>query len=175
MLMQAKPEETEEILELYNDLLDKMEVNYPRWTKNVYPDLKYLNEMAEQGYLYIARLDERIVSAMILNNQMNADYEKIPWSVTADKDKILSIHTFMVVQEMRGQELGLKIIEQIKRLAKAHGIETIRIDTIKGNDPAVHFYEKAGFTNMGMHELHYDETPERFFTLFEYNLEDFNE
>lgn len=175
-LDKAKREEVEKILELYNELLDSMEedINYPKWTKGLYPNLDYLIQMQENGCLYVAKQDNKIISSMILNNNMIEDYNKVPWSKILPKEKIMTIHTYMVSDKLRGQGLGLKVLELVKKLAIKEGIEAIRIDTIKGNEPAVKLYERAGFTNLGMHELHYEETDERFFTMFEYNLEENN-
>ncbi len=169
----AKLSEINDVLKLYNDLLDSMDktVNYPKWTKGVYPDFNYLEDKARSKELFILIQDGSIIGSSVLNIDRIKDYQKINWSQPElDESEILTIHTFAVKENLRGQGIGKKFINLIEEYALENGFKSIHLDTIYSNIPAVHFYENNDYKNLGQAELHYDETDETRFIMFEKDL-----
>lgn len=168
----AEVSEVNEILDLYNELLDDLEsnINYPKWTKGYYPNLSYLLESAKKGELFIVRDRDKIVSSVILNNKCIKDYDNVDWTFSIDIDNLLYMHTFAIRNNLRGKGLGKEVLDLIIDYCKKNNIKSLRLDTIKGNIPAEHFYSKNGFNHLGVYELDYEETDEKYFNLYEYNL-----
>lgn len=172
-LRRAEKKEIGDVLELYNNLIDTLDrnINYPHWTKGYYPNLEYLEEKQKEGELFVLTDSGEIVGVSILNTSRIDDYKKVNWSLDVPEEEILTIHTFAIKDNLRQTGLGLIFLKLIEDYAKENNFKTIHLDTIYGNDPAVRLYEKAGYTNLGIHELVYAETNERRFNLFERNLE----
>lgn len=169
----AQLSELDEILSLYNNLIDEMEktTNYPKWTKGYYPDYNYLKEKQNLGQLFVLLgEDKEIISVVILNQDSISDYDNVNWSQKLRPKEVLFMHTFAVKHNLRGQRIGDEVIKAIIDYAKENGIKSLRCDTINGNTPAQHFYTRVGFNDLGIYELNYAETDEKYFNLFELEL-----
>ena len=57
------------LTEFYDRVTDHLEatVNYPKWTKGVYPSRESIQRAIEDGVQYICTSDEKAVGAFILN------------------------------------------------------------------------------------------------------------
>ena len=170
--LQATEKDLENTLNFYNELIDELDkgINYPDWTRDVYPNMEYLKEVQSKGELYLLQDDETIIGSTVLNSNSIPDYDSVDWSIELPKDQVLLLHTFGIKQDLRNTGIGSKFLEIIEDFARDNNYKAIRMDTIYGNSPAIKFYQKNGYTNLGQYELHYDETPETRFFMFEKNL-----
>lgn len=53
-----------------------------------------------------------------------------------------------VLPEHRGKGINLVIMNTLAEWAKSRGLTEMRLDVYAGNTPAIHAYEKAGFTGI---------------------------
>lgn len=172
-LKKVKEDEVEEVLNFYNSLIKKMNetINYPDWTIGLYPNQEYLLEKTRNSELFkLVDNNESLIGATVLNSSTIDDYKNIDWTLKSEPEKILSIHTFAIREDLRGKDLGRKFLKLVEEFAKENGYETIHFDTIVTNTPAIKLYEKANFNNLGIHKLNYEETEVTDFVIFEKDL-----
>ena len=60
-----------------------------------------------------------------------------------------------VAKEARGVGTGEALVEAMQQWAEEHGVERIVLEVRVTNDPAIHVYEKRGFTTIGVRKNFY--------------------
>lgn len=60
-----------------------------------------------------------------------------------------------VAKEARGSGTGAALVEAMQQRAAEHGVERIVLEVRVSNDPAIHVYEKRGFTTIGVRKNFY--------------------
>ena len=83
---------------LYDDLNTYFEVgfNYPGWLKGIYPVRNTAEVAISGGNLFILKVDHKIAGSIILNQKEETAYSQATWSVEAEKDDLIVIHTLVV-------------------------------------------------------------------------------
>ena len=76
--------------------------------------------------------------------QMTAAYDAMEWLFPQVPDEALYILNIVVAPEMRGQDLGRRLIDEAVAKARLLGLRAVHLDTAADN-PAVHFYNRVGF------------------------------
>ena len=145
-LRKAEIEESEEILEFYQDIISSTKDTEfkTRWSER-YPNLKYIETGIENQEFYVYRENEEILACLSLNNRFEPEYENVNWMIDAKPDEIIIIHAFAVSSNLAGKGIGKEIFNQIKENALKSNKKTIRIDIIDGNTGAKKVFEKLGF------------------------------
>jgi GNAT superfamily N-acetyltransferase len=137
----------DELEQLYNDLNDHLAkgINYPGWAKGIYPIRQNAIDGVEDGGLYVAKHNGKIVGSVILNHTPEMAYYQARWECESDYSDIFIIHTFVVHPNYWKCGVGNAIID----FSIEHGIhsqvKSIRLDVYEGNLPAIRLYEKCGF------------------------------
>ena len=72
--------------------------------------------------------------------------------VTAPEGEITNV---AVAEHMRGGGTGAALVEAMQQWAAEHGVERIVLEVRVSNDPAIHVYEKKGFTTIGVRKNFY--------------------
>ncbi|MDD6373260.1 MAG: GNAT family N-acetyltransferase [Bifidobacteriaceae bacterium] len=172
MIRTAAPDEAEDVLRFYYDLIDAMkDSEYPlRWKKGMYPVLSDMSSAAEAGTLHVAVDDGRTVGAFVLNNEQNPSYDNVPWTFLAPREKIVALHLLAVDPSIQGHGLGRTLLSEAVRIAREDGNEVMRLDTLTWNLPAQKLYEGFGFHCCGDVELDYATTGVIPFRMYEYRL-----
>ena len=70
-----------------------------------------------------------------------------------NKDRAVYIHRIAVNPDFRGNDLVKKIVHWAKGYAKSNNKQYIRLDTMGKNIKLIEYYQKAGFSFLGMFEL----------------------
>ena len=78
-----------------------------------------------------------------LDHEIMATYRLIP--KTDRQAHTLYLGGFTIHGKFRGQGWGIKILDQIKKLARTEGKKRIELTVDIHNTPAIGLYEKAGF------------------------------
>lgn len=144
--------------------------NDPLWVIGEHPCAEQLHRAAATGSLFVGTVDERLVSALIADNNPAPGYENIPWQVEAASDQVVVMHLFAIHPDYRGQGLARPMVETAMAAKKADGFTVLRFDTIIDNLGAQRTYEALGFTNLGPARLAYGpyaESPDPGFVMFE--------
>ncbi len=170
-LRKAEIEESEEILEFYQDIISSTKDTEfkTRWSER-YPNLKYIETGIENQEFYVYRENEGILACLSLNNRFEPEYENVNWMIDAKPDEIIIIHAFAVSSNLAGKGIGKEIFNQIKENALKSNKKTIRIDIIDGNNGAKKVFEKLGFEYVDTAEIFHRAVGLEKFHLYEYSL-----
>ena len=128
-------------------------INYPKWVPNEYPGIESCRQAIENQYQYVCIKDNKIVGAVILNDNPQGDYDAGDWQVNLKQGEYLVIHTLATDPDLYNQGISKFICEFCIQQAKKSGYKAVRLDVVPGNDPAVRLYEKLGFTFAGEKDL----------------------
>ena len=160
------------LTEFYDKVTDHLEatVNYPKWTKGVYPSRESIQRAIEDGVQYICTSDEKAVGAFILNRDPQGNYAAGEWTRNIPEGEYMVIHTLAVSPDCPRQGIGQFMIVYAIELAKVQGCKGIRLDVVPDNIPARRLYEKAGFTFAGEKDLKRDIPEIPLFALYELNF-----
>lgn len=143
----GKSTDIDELEQLYDELNDYLSagVNYPGWKKGIYPVRQNAVSGIENGNLYVARHNEKIVGSIILSHVPEPAYYKVKWKTDCDYSEVLVIYTFVVHPDYLKCGIGKDLMD----FAVNQGIEcnakSIRLDVYEQNMPAIKLYEKCGF------------------------------
>ena len=77
------------------------------------------------------------------------------------------IHILAVSPDRQGEGIGSKMIREAIHLAKANGMQAIRLDALASNSPAHKLYERLGFEYRGKQHLYAENTGWTDFYFFE--------
>ena len=64
----------------------------------------------------------------------------------ATGERLAEIHTLAVLPGERDRGLGAALMEEVERRLLAEGVTDVLVGTMHGNDAALRFYERRGFT-----------------------------
>ena len=101
-------------------------------------------------------------------SSFNPEYKNIDWTVDAEADEIIVIHTFAVSNARKGT--GRKIFNQIRKNALKKNKKTIRVDIINGNIGALKVFERFGFEYIDTVEMFHPAVGCESFHLYELGL-----
>ncbi|MDF2685563.1 MAG: Acetyltransferase [Clostridia bacterium] len=129
-----------------NDFLaSTINYNSPRWVKGVYPAAETAEKAFCGGTLFVLKKDNKIAGSCIINNEQHPDYKRVKWSLSAEPEEVLSVHTLVTSPSFRKQGIAKKLLEFAVDYSRKNGAKTIRLDTYKANIPAINLYKKCGF------------------------------
>lgn len=143
----GREKDIDELEQLYDDLNDYLEkeINYPGWKKGVYPVRQNAIDGIENGNLYVARNNGKIVGSLILSHEPEPAYYEAKWSFESNYSDVFVVYTFVVHPSFLKCGVGKALIDfSIEHSIKSH-VKSIRLDVYEGNIPAIKLYEKCGF------------------------------
>lgn len=169
-IRRADPEEYKSVRDFYYSLIDAMEqMQYkPRWEKDVYPSQAFLREAIDNHELFIGESEGQIISCMAVNHKFNEEYDRIQWSVAAEKQDLLVIHALGVHPAFANRGAAKQMVKKVIDTARENNVKTIRLDVLEGNIPAEKVYRKMGFRYVDTIPMFYEDTGWTDFRLFEY-------
>lgn len=161
-----------EVEQLYNAVCRELQKgdNYPGWKEGMYPTRQEAMNGLQEDTLFVYRKEGRVAGTMILNSECEEAYVKGNWSITVEPKDVLVIHTLAIHPDFNHQGIGHQLVEFIKEYGRSIGKKTIRIDVTDGNLPAIHLYQKQGFTPAGAVDLGRADHGLPLFLLYEYIL-----
>lgn len=168
----ALPEELDEILGFYYQLIDDLEgkSESPRWEKDVWPSREMLADAISEGTLFVGLLQDEIVGGVILNHECPDGYDTAPWRVAANESEAMTAHLVAVSTACQGSGVGRALMTAAAELCRNAGAKALRLDVIEGNRPAARLYEKVGFVHIAAVRLFYEDTGWENFDLYELPL-----
>lgn len=162
-------EDIEQLDRLYNDLNEYLEkgINYPGWLKGVYP----IRETAEMGIaennLFVLKVKSDIAGSIILNHKPENAYNEVIWSINANKDEVIVIHTLAVHPHFMKYGVAQKLMDFAELYALQENAKSIRLDVAVQNAPAISLYEKCGYDYIGTVDLGLPYEHLKWFKLYE--------
>jgi ribosomal protein S18 acetylase RimI-like enzyme len=161
--------DVDELEKLYDELNDysAKHINYSGFKKGVYPTRVNAVCGIEENNLYVAIKEDVIVGSFILRHKPEEAYYSACWKKELTYDKVLVIYTFVVHPDYSNQGIGSEQLKFAEQLAKAQGVESLRLDVYSENLPAIHVYEKNGFEYIDTVDLGLEEYGLKWYKLYE--------
>ena len=168
----AEEQEFGVVRQFYHSLIDAMEnLRYtPGWKKEIYPSDADLKKALGLGQLFIGLEGEQIVSAMIVNHDVNEGYLKVSWPTGAEPHEVTVIHTLGVHPDFSGRGYAKELVAKAILTARERDQKAVRLDVLAGNIPAERLYTGIGFQYVDALKMYYEDTGWAQYKLFEYPL-----
>ena len=128
-----------------NALALQVHAMHVAWRPDIYEmvDELYPQERMVEGIsareLYVAKLNDQIVGYVSLKIR-NYDHPGLV------KRKVMVVDEICVEETLRGNGIGMAMMEDVRALAKAFRCTDLQLGVYPQNDEAVGFYQKCGFT-----------------------------
>lgn len=169
MIRKAKPENMAKLEGFYDDVLEYLNAthNYPGWRKDLHPTMEEAFKSMEEDCLYLAFADESIAASMVLDNHSDMEGACVSWQTAAPAERIYFIHTLAVHPEHMKRGLGESFVRFAEETAAANNGAAIRLNVLKGNEPAVRLYKKCGFRYIDTVSLGYERYGLPWFEVYE--------
>lgn len=153
----AVPRDADEVGRLYDSLNDHLmaTVNYPGWKKGLYPVREDAERAIAEGTLFVLREGGKIVGTVILSHREEKGYAQAPWSIEADPEQVIVVHTLAVHPQFLARGVGRQLMEFAIAHARAQGMRAVRLDVNEKNVPAIRLYESLGFAHIDTVDLGY--------------------
>ena len=129
------------------DLLQKNIYQWGEWGNN-YPGKDYLNKSINQEELYVLRINNEIVGAVILNENQSKEWNIINW--TKIDGKALIIHALVIDPKHQNNGFGKKLIFYCEQYARENKYTSLRLDSFTKNDISNKLYQRFGYKNLGL-------------------------
>ena len=154
MIRKATDKDIPHIASIY-DLVLKQEENGLTsigWQRGVYPTEETARQGVLRGDMFVYEDDQThsITAAAIINHIQVPSYVDGNWSIEADGDEVLVLHTLVVNPKEAGKGIGTAFVASYEQTAKEKGCKTLRMDTQTKNTAARKLYHKLGFAEIGI-------------------------
>ena len=155
-LIQATPQEADELLAFYQHVADNMEeTGLQQWHWGRYPNEEMIRADIAEGSLYYMLDGNTIAAAVVLMVGQEDEYDKLVWSCGSRPG---IFHRLAVHPSMQGAGLGGLVLDDVLQLLRRSGCDCVRCDTSEKNRHAIRLYEKLGFRRCGL--MHWADSPE---------------
>lgn len=95
--------------------------------------------VAPGSFILVARRDEHLLGYAVVGiHEADETY--------ATGERLAEIHTLAVLPGERDRGLGAALLDEVERRLLADGVVDVLVGTMHGNDAALRFYERRGFT-----------------------------
>ena len=159
----AVAEDLDAIAETYSELFSYEQIHgsSSNWISGVYPTRAGAAASLEAGTLYVLTEGGQVRGSMILNQEQAPDYASIPWTIPAQPEQVMVVHTLCIPPSKARRGWGRAMVAFALETARARGCSVLRLDTAVVNHPAAALYEGMGFHRAGQaHVIHQGLIPE---------------
>ena len=156
MIRLASPADLPAIADIYDAILTREESGgpvYTNWQRGKYPTMDTARQALGDGTLYVGEDVGSLWGVVNLNAVQLPEYDDIPWTIPAERERVGVIHTLCIPPCHAGRGLGRQMVQYAKQHAAAMGCTVIRLDTWAGNTPAARLYQTNGFSLCGRAEV----------------------
>lgn len=94
---------------IYEEILaeeEKRPASFTNWQRGKYPTVEHARAALEAGTLYVAEEDGEVYGCVNLNGEQLAEYAALNWSVPADPEDVMVIHTLCISPRWAGPREG---------------------------------------------------------------------
>lgn len=142
-IVKANSSDTEEILDLVQEIIRDMNAHGIDQWNEIYPPPRIFVSDVKSGSLFAVKSDDKIVGIIVLTGEPDEEYEQIEWK---DKHgKALIIHRIAVHPKWQRKGIGEKLMDYAEDFAKKNGYSSIRVDTHSGNPRSLRLFEKRKY------------------------------
>lgn len=145
-IRKAKYEDVDALTAIYTQATNyKVSLGDMSWGKEAYTN-EEIKGMIASGCMHAAFIDGELVGALLL--QWDDD---IVWD--SPKPNAGYIHQLAIKDGFHGQDLGVQLIDWATEETRRNGRQFIRLDCIDKNEKLCVYYEKQGFTQVGIKSI----------------------
>ena len=155
MIRKAAAADLPQIGAIYEAIFDREDQGpvYTNWLRGTYPTVDSARQVLETGTLYVGEEDGVLWGVVNLNGIQLPEYDKIPWSLPAEREEVGVIHTLCIHPDQSGKGYAKQMAAFCEETARAQGKTVIRLDTWEGNAPANRLYPSLGYRFAGSTEF----------------------
>ena len=159
------------IIAFYDDVTARTPdmATYAYCQKGKHPTEEGIRAYVDEGSMYLYKERGTIVGAMAVTMYQGEDYHAIDWSREVADREVAVIHILAVSPDRQGTGVGSEMIREAIRLARANGMQAVRLDALASNTPAHRIYKRLGGEYRGKQHLYAENTGWTDFFFFEYN------
>lgn len=144
------------VVRIYDEILSDADcLRFTNWQKGKYPCRATAEGALAEGWLYVLEEDGEIMATAILNKEQLPEYDELPWSMEAPRDRVFVIHTLCVPPSRAGEGRARRFVAFAEDLGRSLGCTALRLDTYEGNEPALSMYPKLGYRTVGKTLFHF--------------------
>ena len=123
------------LAQLYDAMNDHLgaTLNYPGWKKGVYPVREDAANGINEGSLFVATENEKIIGSLILRHRPEPAYFTATWQAEFDYKDVLVIYTFVVHPNKLHHGIGRNMLEFAAQYAKDLKVKALRLDVYEKN------------------------------------------
>lgn len=168
-LIKAEKEDFDEIVSFYKFVIDNTETmpQYCRWVYGLHPSDELILHYIEEGAMYYTRVNNEILSAVVVLPYQEEDYHNIDWGITLADDEVAALHILCVNPAYQKQGVAKRTMDLVASLAGSLNKKAVRLDTLKSNLTAQHMYETFGYTRIAVKNWYACNTGWTDFVLYE--------
>lgn len=144
----ATPEDLPAIHALVHDAVAALQNNGNfQWDERYPTDADFIPDILSNTQ-YVGLIDDRIGMIFALNPDCDPQYHDGRWRYPDARFSVL--HRFIFHPSFWGRGLSRKALSDIIDLLRKEGVESIRLDVYRENQPAQHLYRSFGFYEVGV-------------------------
>lgn len=129
--------------------LEEKQVIKTGWIRHVYPTRKTAEAALALGTLYVLEDEGVVRAAAKLDQEQPESYFRARWTLQAEEDKVLVLHTLVVDPTLARRGYGKAFVAFYEQEAARRGCTVLRIDTNETNAPARRLYAALGYREVG--------------------------
>lgn len=148
----AKIEDLQDLVKMTDQAKIRLkDMGIDQWQKGV-PNADTWTDAINENHVYVLKADDGdIMGAFCFALGIDASYDEIDGAwLTGEEANYVAVHRFCVSENHLRKGVAHDLLVNIKRLAKEHELDSIRIDTHEKNIPMQKTINKAGFTKCGI-------------------------
>jgi ribosomal protein S18 acetylase RimI-like enzyme len=143
----ATQQDLPEVLRLFSDAIKQLNSQGIDQWDAAYPDYDTLFSDIQKQQMYLVIQDDMIVSAVILNEEQDPQYQTAKWKHPGGK--IAVIHRLCVKPSEQGKSLGKKTILLAEQELLRQEYDSVRLDAFPQNPTALRLYGSLGYQKTG--------------------------
>ena len=144
----AQKEDLNTVMSIFTDATNEMNRNAIYQWDSIYPNINIIEEDIKKEQLYMGIYEGTIVSAYVLNQEHDKQYDNGAWNYPNSTYYVL--HRLCVNPQFQNKKIGTLTMLHIENEVKKMGADTIRLDVFTLNPYAVKLYEKLGYSKVGL-------------------------
>lgn len=156
MIRLASPADLPAIADIYDAILTREESGgpvYTNWQRGKYPTMDTARQALGDGTLYVGEDVGSLWGVVNLNAVQLPEYDDIPWTIPAERERVGVIHTLCIHPAQAGRGLARQMVVFCEEEARRQGRTVMRLDTWEHNLPANRMYPSPGYRFAGATEF----------------------
>ena len=125
-------------------------VDYTNWLPGVYPVRATAEKALGEDSFYVGEEEGRIGAAATLNHIQLPEYGQLDWTIPAEGEEVLVIHTLCIDPAWTDRGAGAAFVAFAEEEGRRRGCKAMRFDTYEGNEPAKRLYDSLGYRRAGV-------------------------